>query len=500
LKDPARGDTHRTMRRFLATFSSVMGLLSLLASNARGAGPREVLVSRGAGGCVYAEGLARAIHRDTSLPVRVVAPATVAERPDQIMLRTTGRDRDITVTIQGAGFDIEQQAHAASCETATDVVAALVVSAVAPPPAVVIPPSAETAPLTNERIEKLIGDALARRAVQLAELGVHMSIDVTGGRYTARLALLGGRCPRVRSVDLGSDLKPETMAAVAATVIFPQVAAMVEEHKNCLANDKVARKAALLNADLDIEASLAKHQRSFASVALVLDAALSAVWFKLAYDGHEPMMTMWGAAWATGSAAEASLLVGGDYAQATSASLLFAGGGLLVLGLGVGQRQESRWSPYAVGGLSGALFLESALTMSGALLQRPVSVDTLVADQHRVASAEDRDQLTEEEFAHIEDDFRRSSSPLPRWLIAAPWFAGGAVALGATFADKNPIVLNRVFQGVDGAIMFAGGFLAAFPQSGYWHYQRALAQHGLQASLVTFPGASGGGIVVRGAF
>jgi len=488
------------MRRFLARFSGVTALLSLLASNAHGAAPREVLVSRGAGGCVDAEGLARAIHRDTSLPVRVVGPGVSAERPDQILLRTAGRDRDITVTIRGAGLDVEQQVRAASCETATDVVAALAVSALAPPPAVVIPPSTEAAPLTSERIEKLIGDALARRNVQLAQLGVHMSIDIANGRTTARLSLPGGRCPRFRSVDLGPDLKPETIAWVAANVVFPQVAAEIEEHKNCLANDAVARKAALLNEDLSIEASRADAQHRSAPISLGLGAVTSGLWLALGYWEHEPGMYLAGAAFATDAAASLSALVGGDYAPATTESLLFASGGMLTLGFGLYRRSDVRWSPYAAGGISGAFFVESAFTMTGALYQHPVSASTLIADHHRVASTEQRDELTEEEFARIEDDFRRSSSPLPRWLLSIPWFVGGAITLGATFADTNPSALNRILEGLGGGLVLGGGLLSAFPQAGYWHYQRALAQNGLQVSGAAFPGAAGGGIVVRGRF
>jgi len=479
-------------------FCGVTACLWLFAPNAHGAGPREVLVSRGAGGCVDAEGLARAIHRDTSLPVRTIAPGASVERPDQILLRTAGRDREITVTIRGAGLDVDQQVHAASCETATDVVAALAVSALAPPPAVVIPPSTEAAPLTSQRVETLIGDALARRSVQLAELGVRMSIDNVDGRYAARLALSGGRCPRTQWVDLGPDLKPETIAWVAANVIFPKVAAMVDEHKSCLANDVVARKAALINEDLSVEAQRAELQHTNAPIGIGVGALTSGWWFALAHWTHDPALNMSGAAFATLTAASVSTLVGGDYATATSESLLFAGGGIATLGFGMERSNDIRWSPYAAGGLSGALFVESAFTMMGALYQRPVSGDTLIADHHRIASAEERNELTEAQFARIEDDFRRSSSPLPRWLLSIPWFAGGAVTLGATFADSRPDIMNRIFEGLGGALMVGGGVLAAFPQTGYGHYQRALAEHGLQASGLGFPG--GGGVMVRGRF
>ena len=198
--------------------------------------------------------------------------------------------------------------------------------------------------------------------------------------------------------------------------------------------------------------------------------------------------------WALGTAA--TFVAPDDYTQTIAypshpfASARWAryGGIWTTLDRGYRGATENQVSPYAIAGISGALFAEAALLGVGAVVRRPVSAATLAAHHESIRSPEQRSALTADQLARIEADFRRSASPLPSWVHAAPLFAGGSLALGAAIADTRSSDLVRVIEGLGGAALLGVGAFTLYPLSGYGHYERLLERNGLQASVQAAPG------------
>jgi hypothetical protein len=401
------------MNRFAAKYAVVIALFISLGGEAH-AQPREVLVVASANRCIDAQLLASAIHRDTSLPVRVVTADVDEEAAREgaavrrIVVDVKGQGEELLVELRGTEPEVSQPLRATACETASDVAAAFVASVLAPPPPVVVPPAPDARAQATELQEK--NDAVAQRAALMVE-------------------------------DLDSEIRARWIAPPVLRIILASVGT-------------AGAALGFYNAANTGETSA------------YLRAAGPATWVL---------------------GAVTSFVVPEEYAPIVSSSSVGIGSGLMMMGLGRGAG-EAGLSPYGVAGLSGAMFLQSALIIGGAVARRPVSRATLVADYALIGSPERRSALTADQLARIEEDLRRASSPLPPWLLAAPLLAGGSVALGAAFADPHSSDLSRVIEGAGGVAFLALGVLTLFPQSGFPHYEKLLEQNGLRASVRAAPG------------
>jgi hypothetical protein len=397
-------------------------VLALHSAPVAASEPREVLIFVSAHGCADASDIAAAVHRDTRLAVRVVSTpeeghsGDAIETGSDVLVEVHGQGQALTVDIRGAGLRLSQPIQVTRCETASEVAAALVVSALAPAPAVKLP-------------------------------------DPSPSRGA----------PSAREND-----------------------------------ETVAKKAALMVDDLATEARMARSSVTLRIVAASLEAGSSAAWFYLGAAADEPTFYWWGAMAGTlalGTAA--TFVVDDDYTQTLLVSSQLVGAGLFVVGAGAGHTDT--FSPYAIGGVAGAAFLGGALHLAGALVQRPASAAALAADYQLISSAERRSTLTAEQLANIEADFRRTESPFPRPVLAAPWLAGGALAVGAAFADTRGTTLTRTVEGVTGALLLGVGTLTLFPLAGFSHYQKRLRDGGFEASVGVTPG-QGVSLLVHGKF
>jgi hypothetical protein len=160
------------MNRFAAKYAVVIALFISLGGEAH-AQPREVLVVASTNRCIDAQLLASAIHRDTSLPVRVVTAEVNEEASREgatvrlIVVDVTGQGEELLVELRGTEPELSQPLRATACETASDVAAAFVASVLAPPPPVVVPPAADARDKATELQEK--NDAVAERAALMVE-------------------------------------------------------------------------------------------------------------------------------------------------------------------------------------------------------------------------------------------------------------------------------------------------------------------------------------------
>jgi hypothetical protein len=378
--------------------------------------PREVRVVTSTHRCVDADALARAIHRDTSLPVRVVKGERIEGRSSEgaqdetgyVLVEVKGRDEELTVELRGSELQVSQPLRASACETASDVAAAFVASILAPPPAIVVPPAPEALPPVTAPPEK---------------------------------------------------------------------------------DGRVAERAALMVEDLQETANSLRPPPTILRILGGAGAAtLSAFSFYDAANNHEPLAYLRGAstgAWALGTVA--SFLAPDDYIRTITDASLCVG----IAGIWFGNYRgaaENEISPYVLAGITGSLFVEAALLGVGAAIRRPVSAATLAAHHQSIRSPEQRSALTADQLARIEADFRRSSSPLPRWVLAAPLIAGGGLVLGASIADPRGSDASRILHGLGGAAVLGFGVFTLYPLTGYGHYERLLERNGLQASVQAAPG------------
>jgi hypothetical protein len=256
--------------------------------------------------------------------------------------------------------------------------------------------------------------------------------------------------------------------------------------------------------DLDAEVHVAEASTSGRVFGLVFGGLLSGLAVYGATQTNErSLYAWWGAAGAVRVlGAGATFVVNDDYRQPLLSSSFLMGSGLFVMGIGqvqAGDEQRALFSPYAIGGISGALVVSGGLELLGAALQRPVSGATLAEDHELIGSQAARSQLTPERLACIEADFRRSASPLPRWVLATPLFVGGVVAGGAAIFDESGGTLGRSLEGASGALLLGAGMLSLFPQSGYWHYEKLARKNGFYTSVSVLPG-SGAGLQLSGSF
>jgi hypothetical protein len=248
--------------------------------------------------------------------------------------------------------------------------------------------------------------------------------------------------------------------------------------------------------DLDSEVRIRKPPIGLEILRIAASGLVSGVYFYEATQTHEARDYLFGAggaAFAVGGVA--ALVAPGEYGYAIVNSSAGVGGALFVLGWG----EAGTISPYAVGGISGALLVESAFSVGGALAEHPVSAATLAADYELIRTPEHRSALTADQLSRIDADFRRTQSPLPRWMIAAPWFVGGSIAIGAAFADARYSDFSRVMTGLAGGLLLIPGALTLFPQWGYEHYEGLLQKNGLRTSVQGAPG-HGVGLQLRGRF
>jgi len=263
-------------------------------------------------------------------------------------------------------------------------------------------------------------------------------------------------------------------------------------------DDTIAKKAELMVDDLDSEARGAGSSVASRVVMASVEGAIAGLSFYAAAETGDPTFYWWSASAGTSALGTlATFVVHDDYAQTLMTSSYLISTGFFVVGAGAGRADD--FSPYAAGGIAGAAFLGGALRLAGALVRRPVSTATLAADYQLISSAERRSALTADQLASIESDFRRTESPFPRWLLAAPWLAGGALAVGAAFADSRQSAAMRTLEGVTGALLIGAGAFTLFPQAGFSRYEKRVRDGGFEASVGVAPG-QGVSLLVHGRF
>jgi hypothetical protein len=475
----------------------VAGISLILASlAARAEGPPGVLLVRTGQEppCLDLADLARRIQHATGADVRVGAAPPASSRDTVVV--TTGTTQRLVVTLQVGGSNHAEVLRATSCDAATNVVAAFVISALAPPPAVRV----TGPPVPTEVLERDVADVLARRGIRLTGSFLSFS-DTPDGNRTATLRRTTGRCTQTRSLG-PVDAATASDTASASSV----VSEMAEAQDLCVQSEARADRAAALWTQMD-----AYLERRYVSkeVGLVLagigaiDLGLKAT--VLHPDAHAP------ATWVAGGA-DAIAVVGGiatflasddDYDTILRATSFAAAGAYDIALYGFTDSADASSATFhpleAAGGLG--LLGTSALTMANAFIRRPIGKIKIAAASRQIETPEQRLRLSAEQLGRLEADFRRTISPISPWLISSPAIAGGLASMTAFALDSRYSSAARVSGALGGGFACLLGLLYAFELDDRGSYASQLqARHGGPTlAIAPAPGAAMG-VALTGRF
>jgi len=439
----------------------------------------------------------------TDEPTResVVRGAHAAETsPPPVVVAIDGAPDALRVTLRRGATDATERLAPATCDTATDVVAAFLSSAVGPPPA-------PRAPVALAELEHALGSALAERKLQLALLDVRMTLARDHwGNVSAHLEHLGAPgCSEDIALGVIDAVTHATVRA-ASDVLESALTA-----KNpCLAPRPVSptppppRPANL--AELErvhaLRNALDRVPRTEIGSALGTLSVVNGITFALlveqpefAGDQHAESAGEREARSRALRAYGAGLLIGGgvgvfalpadrriDFYAATN----LAGYGLLTAGSLFGGSEFARKTT-AVG------FLTSA-ALASLNFMHPTPLTRLSAERNEVA----RSGLTKRRAAEIERDLEHADPLVPPWLVLTPVVVGTSLAAIHTFASE-PTDSPLLIVDVAAALAFGTVIAVDAAQGSIWgSYERALDKVGLEElALAPGPGPLGVSLVGR---
>ncbi|HEX5098282.1 MAG TPA: hypothetical protein VFV94_02230, partial [Polyangiaceae bacterium] len=159
--------------------------------------------------CVDARELLQALAR---AGIRAETRAT-AEPAARAAVAIDGAPQALTVIVRRKGERVIEHLAPATCDTATDAVAAFLASALAPPPGM-------PAAVALDELEGAIGEELARRGVQLAMLGVRLKLsrDADGNVIAHVAHVHSPGCSEAIGLGVIDTLSAETLS-VAGEVL-----------------------------------------------------------------------------------------------------------------------------------------------------------------------------------------------------------------------------------------------------------------------------------------
>jgi hypothetical protein len=424
----------------------------------------------------------------------------------------TGTPDALTVTLHGDWSQTVERLSPTTCETATDVVAAFVVSTLAPAP--VRPEQKPAVPAAQ--LGKAIGDELARRGIQLAMLGTSLELERdASGSWSAELARKGvPECAEL--VSLGAIEAPTTQAVTTAagtieTALSKQHAcaarsraaaaerrAAAERAKRAAARAlpgaEPARRKALAEALDDVDSSADTNLgvavlTASLGVGFLTVLGLSEGDWQLGFsDPSDALMTASATTYAVGGVL--SLALPEDYRRASVLATNYAGLGLLWGGAG-SDLDVPRHS--IVAPVVGNLMTAELLVFDAAIHRPPVSRLRAARNEMR------RSSPSPARVREIERDLERFDTRIPRWVIYLPMMIGGVVtALPPLRAESNYEDGHWPF--LIGIQSLAIGLSGALHVNQSAHYERALERLGLtKLSLGPGPG-DGAGLTLSGKF
>ena len=392
-------------------------------------------------------------------------------------IEVEGTPEHLSVRLRTAERVVSTSLPPATCATATDVVAAFLVSALAPVPLAPSAPAPTPSPppLQAETLLEAVRAELARRGTQLALERVRLSIERDGsGTWFARVS--GADRPNVtRTIVVGNfdELSAPRIASVSDSVALTvrEVSAL-QRVPAVPPPSELALRHALDRVERDVTATswMGASEIALGASTLVLFLAAEPDAFACAGGGVAVL------------GGSASFFVPEDYRRSViGISGLTAYGALATAYALSGEPGVPVYSTVA---LAAGSYSSAALLGLNAIL-RPPPLRRLRAARRRL---HDRN-ASSDEIREVDAELAESAPPLSPWLSYSPLIIGGVVAALPYIAhgladDENDVAA------LGGAISVAIGLSGALLPSNYTLYQRELRELGMSdISVGVLPGA-----------
>lgn len=455
-----------------------------LAARGRAAEERAVDIDVApAATCVVVEKVAEALRR-SGVRARM---HDAASELDALHVTVSGTGESFVVTIRGGGRDVSETMANVPCAAATDMVAAFLISTLAPPVRDVEPPPNTTQrPVDADELRRAIGDTLARRGVQLAVIGATLDIGRDASRtWFVRVGWTGYRlCSK--TIALGDF---DELSSVRIDQVTDVVGEMLRNHPGCGERDNPEQVPVLRKTLYRIDSA----QKLWPWVAAGEGVAGTLLIVGLV-AGHHPNVTLGYStaqdAWATTAGvlavggAVGSFFVGDDYQSSViGVSALGALGSLWL----VHDVHDGNVPAYQTGALAAGGFATAALIGVNAILRRP-PVSRLRAAYTELGTS----SVSSARVAAIERDLEKLQSPLAPWIVWSPLMLGGVVATIPAFASGFENDNRNLFAGI-GAVYLCLGIAGALSPNLARNYREDLEKSGLvDVSVGPGPGDRGG--------
>jgi hypothetical protein len=473
----------------------VVGAVELVAAHAA-AEPHVAVERPEPASCVDATELVQTLaHARIRVEPPAGTPATAARASsaERVVVSIQGTPEALRVTLQREGSDTTEILPAATCATATDAVAAFLSSALGPPPRA-------HGPVALAELEHAIGEELARRGIQLALVGVRMTLARdTSGEVSAHLENPSSpRCSGAVALGIIDELSPENVSdasdALARVIAAngpcpplpvpppppgaPPRPSPWAEPERALALQKALGR-------------LPGTKQRYAISAISLVFGLGGAWLILA-EGNETPPRSAGAqtlrAFGTGvliGGGVGGMAIGADRGIDYLWTVYFAGFGLLTAG-------DSFEGSHFAARATSAGFLASA-TLSALNVVHPRPLQRLARDKQEVSE----EGLTRVRAREIEQDLERADPVIPQWLVFTPAFIGTSAAAIHTLATRPD---HPDFGDLFLAFALGAGIVIDLNQGSIWgSYEQALHAVGLK-QLALAPGPTPLGLSLTGRF
>ncbi len=468
------------------------GIASWLAASRADAEPTVDIGTIGGDTCVSEAELGASLRR---------SGLTVAENGaapgEQVSVNVAGTPPELTVVVRRAGAESSEKLAPATCETATDVVAAFVVSAVAPAPVVPVglPATKPEETLDVHDFERAVREELFEREIRYQKRVITLTFSRDAWRrFVVRVGK--SRSPEcTRSVVLGPV---EELSDRVLDRITPRIVDAIRQAERCLPGTWQERaRWRYLSDELDA----IDRSQSYALIGSGLFLAAGSAWliglavadeggdYELGFETRKSAFATTAGVVATAGGAT-GLLLPEDYRRTASLSTAAATNGAFWAWITEGE--DAPQSQYAATAFfAGGLSTAGLLTLN-ATLQRPRVGRLLVAQnefkRRFPSSARIRD---------VERDLRTLDPPIPNWVAYSPMLVAGTI--GFVPGIVHGFDQETSGAAISGVFVLLGG-LRGFVPTPWDNYESDLERLGLrELSLGPGPG-NRAGLTLSGKF
>jgi hypothetical protein len=384
-----------------------------------------------------------------AVPDDDVAPAIVVE--------VRGTTQNLTVSVHGAGHEATTTLAWTRCEAASDVVAAFIVSALAPAPEPALPPPPR---LEAAAVEKAVLDDLARRGVQPALIGRRVAIrrDASGTFFLQVSATEFPECSRTVALGSFEELSPMLVNALIDTItaLFPldqYCVAPLEPDPPRLRGVRMAVDTVDSRARATTQLGIGEMMAGGALLTLL--AANHSPNIHLSYALPRDAFLSSASIVALGGGA-ASLFSDDDVKPAVVGITGFAAMGALFTGATL--YDDGNAPGYTFASLAAGGYTTAAMIAVNAALRRP-PISRLRAARGELQSSSGDGTVTQ-----AERDIANLATPIPSVVTYAPLMIGGVIAgvpaLASGFGDGD----RNAVAGVGLGVALIGGIGMFLPE------------------------------------